>query len=235
MLALTGAGAAGAGAAAGISGLVASWGLGEAGTGARADRLGISNLTNNGGCTQGTGPAGTTYANGTVVAVSGPKTLSCLHNSQIDMLGSFSISGWASGGFATGAGGIITKDDAGSNREWGAYASGNTLNFYLYDTSGTQRNLSVPSFSSVYHFFGLWYDDTAKTINGFLDGNWATPTSTSTGNKFQTGKTAPLTLGAFGGGGNPLDATLAEFNLFNKVLSAGEWAKLQSGEAYPYL
>ena len=204
--------------------LAAYWKLDEA-SGTRVDQLGISNLGSNNGVVSGAGPAGTVFPTGAAFVGASSQSLSVASNSNLQQSSSFSIFFWITATTASTMG-IITKDDAGSNREWGVYMSGNILNFYVYDNTGAQRNVTKSAFTGT-HFVVCWCDNTAKTVNLSVDN--AAAITISLVNNMQPAKSAPVYLGAFGSVANFLTGTVTAMGIEKKVLSSSERTSLYNG------
>lgn len=220
------------------SGLVDYWRLWEA-SGNRASALGKNTLTDNNTVTQNPGivlnAAQFTNANSESLTLA---TNSDVETGDID----FTIAAWAYLDNKDTQQGIVSKDDASAQREYGLkYGPTGTdrFQFTVYTPTDVARTVSADALGSpainTWYFLVGWHDANANNVNIEVNGSFLDSAATTA--SLQAAQTSAFTIGGFSGS-LFLDGRVCEVGFWKRVLTQQErWWLYNNGlgRTYPFI
>lgn len=220
------------------AGLVSYWRLNET-SGARADIFGVSNLSDNGGVTSASGIIG----NAASFAKASSQSLSCVSNTSLTNLTSFTVAGWMYFDSIGGSGvnnAFFSKwssGGGGTNEFFLAYQPGSPgFAWFVTGTGGLASVVNNPGIStSIWYFVVADYDATTGLIG--LSFNGGEKSTAALSGTVQTASN-DFYLGTIPGFGNYyMDGRLDEVGFWRRSLSLQEIKYLYNsgrGRTYPF-
>lgn len=206
--------------------LISYWALDEA-SGTRVDSHGSNDLADNNTVGSGTGK----ISNAASFVRANAESLSIADNTDLSTGDiDFSISLWINPSASTSYPAILTKDDNGSQREYGFYIEASTqkVSFFVFSSGGTfaaAEWASALSTGTWYHVVG--YHDSVNNVIGIAV-NAGTPVTTAHSIGVRDG-TAAFHIGIRGDGNEGYDGLIDEVGFWKKVLSSQERTDLYNG------
>jgi hypothetical protein len=221
-----------------VDNLVAYWSLEEA-SGSRVDAHGANDLTDNNTVTSATGKVG----DGASFARANSESLTIADNTDLSMGDvDFTIACWVYLADLNDYSALVTKDDAGANREYILYYDDavSRISFGIWSGAGGAGNAEIsgttfgtPS-TATWHFVVARHDATANTISICVNDGGVNSTSHSGG---AYNGSAQFALGRFGGGLYH-NGRMDEVGIWKRALSGAEITELYnagSGRDYTYV